>query len=66
MADSDSPISWDEYQYFDFPDMRPEDCQNSSMSVNLVDKNIFKNEFIGRFDMDWQAVYFTDKHMLEH
>jgi hypothetical protein len=46
--------------------MKPEDCQNSSVSINLVDKNLFKNEFIGRYDMDWQTVYFTDKNMLEH
>ena len=59
-------VVWDEHIFLECVNIDKKEAENGKITIKLMDKGIFKDAMIGRFDFDLNDIYLKDNHTLLH
>lgn len=57
---------WKEHLFFEPRAMHSSNIEVETITIRVLNKGLFRDELIGRYDFDITSVYFREKHCIQH
>ena len=57
---------WKEHMFFEPRNIHASKIEMETITIKVMNKGIFRDEMIGTYEFDMTAVYFKEKHAIQH
>ena len=57
---------WKEHMFFEPRNIHASKIEMETITIKVMNKGIFRDELIGTYEFDMTAIYFKEKHALQH